>query len=349
MQNINHQIQRIAERYKIHENNNELKEDLQHLLNQLKEQETISSVKPSEIGKLASDRLLQLVDINVSEKQIIKTGFSDYDTEFGGLMKGELLVLGGRPGMGKTQLMVNLCSTIALTGKACGYLTLELSSFQLTNRFIGYFAQLEQCYLLKGNIEKINRRDLEEGVRTLSTLPIFIYDQFVTSISSVSEKCRQLVMENNVEVIFIDYLQLMGTFNRRINRETEIAIVMRELKNLAKELNIVLVVASQLSRQVENRPGGAKRPHLSDLRESGSIEQDADKVLFIYRHEYYGIEFDEDNESTRNVMELIIAKNNTGYCETIKLTVKRGFTGFTDYKGPYSEIQISDDRLNELK
>jgi replicative DNA helicase len=185
-------------------------------------------------------------------------------------------------------------------------------------------------------------------VRTLSTLPIFIYDQFVTSISSVSDKCRQLVRENNAEVIFIDYLQLMGTFNRRNNRETEISIVMRELKNLAKELNIVLVVASQLSRQVENRPGGSKRPQLSDLRESGSIEQDSDKVLFIYRHEYYGIEFDENNESTRHVMELIMAKNNTGYCESIKLTVKKGFTGFADYKGPYSELTISQNRLNDL-
>ncbi len=119
-------------------------------------------------------------------------------------------------------------------------------------------------------------------------IPIYTYDQFNNSVFNITDRCRTLVKENKVEVIFIDYVQLILNYNRRHNREMELASVARELKKLAKELNVCVVVTSQLSRQVENRPGGSKRPQLSDLRESGAIEQDADKVIFLYRAEYYG-------------------------------------------------------------
>jgi replicative DNA helicase len=333
MKNINYQIQRIVEKYKTQENKSELKKDLQSLLLQLNDNDLLLSSGANTIGALASSCLLQLNNSKVLDGQFIKTGFSNYDNEFGGLLKGETLVIGGRPGMGKTQLIVNLATNISSQGKACGLISLELSSLRLTNRFICLISKLNPCDFSEGKIEKQNMVNLDNAFNKLNTLPIFIFAQKTNSLASIIERCNELVSENMVEVIFIDYIQLIGLFNPENNYETELAQATMELKKVAKDLNIVLVVASQLSRQVDDRPLESKRPQLSDLGESGAIEQNADKVLFIYRPEYYGIEFDENNESTKYAVELIMAKNNSGYCETIKLTSERGFTGFIDYKG----------------
>ena len=348
MQNINHQIQRIAERYKTFENNNELKEDILALLTQLKEGEDKTIIEPLTIGELVSQRLVQLQDVNQMEKLLVKTGFEDYDDEFGGLLKGEVVVVGARPGMGKTQFIVDMCIKVASEGRSCGFMSLELSPYLLANRFIGNISKLSSQSLIKGNFNALETLDLNEASSKLNKLPIFVHDQYIISIFSILDRCRQLVAEKNVEVIFIDYLQLIGNNSKRYNRETELANITRELKKLTKELNISLVITSQLSRQVENRPGGCKRPQLSDLRESGAIEQDADRVLFLYRPEYYGLEVDENNEPTKGVMEIIIAKNNTGNCGSFKLMAEKNFTGFKKYKGPYSELTISQNRLNDL-
>lgn len=348
MQNINHQIQRIAERYKTYENNNELKEDILALLTQLKEGEDKTIIEPLTIGELVSHRLVQLQDVSQMEKLRVKTGFEDYDDEFGGLLKGEVVVVGARPGMGKTQFIVDMCIKVASEGRSCGFISLELSPYLLANRFIGNISKLSSQSLIKGNFNALETLDLNEASSKLNKLPIFVHDQYIISIFSILDRCRQLVAEKNVEVIFIDYLQLIGNNSKRYNRETELANITRELKKLTKELNISLVITSQLSRQVENRPGGSKRPQLSDLRESGAIEQDADRVLFLYRPEYYGLEVDENNEPTKGVMEIIIAKNNTGNCGSFKLMAEKNFTGFKKYKGPYSELTISQNRLNDL-
>ena len=348
MQNINHQIQRIAERYKTYENNTELKEDILALLTQLKEGEDKTIIEPLTIGELVSHRLVQLQDVNLMEKLLVKTGFEDYDDEFGGLLKGEVVVVGARPGMGKTQFIVDMCIKVASEGRSCGFMSLELSPYLLANRFIGNISKLSSQSLIKGNFNALETLDLNEASSKLNKLPIFVHDQYIISIFSILDRCRQLVAEKNVEVIFIDYLQLIGNNSKRYNRETELANITRELKKLTKELNISLVITSQLSRQVENRPGGCKRPQLSDLRESGAIEQDADRVLFLYRPEYYGLEVDENNEPTKGVMEIIIAKNNTGNCGSFKLMAEKNFTGFKKYKGPYSELTISQNRLNDL-
>ncbi len=348
MSKINQQIQRIAERYKNHENNNELKEDIQQLLYILNEDDILANEKPQTIGKLVSARLEQLNDTDILEQQIIRTGFEDFDSELGGFLKGELIVIGARPGMGKTQFIVNLCTNIALKDKPCGFLSLELSSYLLANRFISNISKVSHQELMKGDFKEQNDFDIKDAVSKLNRMPIYIYDQYVNSIFSIIERCKSLVEEKKVEIVFIDYIQMIGNSNGRYNRETEIAFITRKLKKLAKELNIVVVVTSQLSRNVENRPGGSKRPQLSDLRESGAIEQDADKVLFLYRPEYYGLEVDENNEPTRYVMEVIVSKNNTGNCEIIKLMGEKYLTGFKKYTGPYTELSISQDRLNDL-
>lgn len=348
MTNINHQIQRIAERFKTYENTHELKEDMQYLLSELKSKEELDSEKPVSIGELVTDRMKQFQNMEVMEQMLIHSGYKDFDKTFGGFIKGELVVIGGRPGMGKTQFIVSLCANIASQGRPCAFINLEMSSYQLANRFISLFSRLSNYHLSKPDFDTEEQRHINDAGVKLQQLPIYTYDQYINSIFNIVERCRKLVEENKVDVIFIDYIQLIGNYNRKYNRETELASVARELKKLAKELNVCIIVTSQLSRQVENRPGGSKRPQLADLRESGAIEQDADKVLFLYRPEYYGIEFDENNDPTRNVMEVIMAKNKTGPLESIKLTAEKGFTGFREYKGPYSEIEISENRLNEL-
>lgn len=347
MSNINQQIQRAAERYKINENTSELKEDILGILSLIKENEFPES-KPVSIGELARNRLIELTDQELVERQMIKTGFEDYDNLLGGLIKGEFTVIGGRPGMGKTQFIVNLCTNIASIGKPVAYISLELSNFLIANRFIGNISKVSSQHLLKGDLKDQDAFNVKDAVRKLDRLPIFIHDQYNSSIFSIMERCRELTEENKVEVIFIDYLQLVNANFKKYNREMELSYISRELKKLAKELNISIVAASQLSRNVENRPGGYKRPQLADLRESGAIEQDADKVIFLYRPEYYGIEVDENNEPTRYVMEVIVAKNKSGGLETIKLQCERYYTGFKKYTGPFGDLNISDERLNDL-
>jgi len=347
MKKITSQLQRIAERYKEYENNMELKEDLLSILQDLKETEDVKESKPYSIGEMAIERYKELMDSDLSEKQILKTGFEDYDSEFGGIIKGELTVVGGRPGMGKTAFFVNLCSNIAKEGKPVAYISMELSNFQLSNRFISHLSKVANPSITKGKLSEQEEFDIQRAVKKLTELPIFVYDQYNSSIFLILERCRQLANEFKTEIIFIDYLQLVTANSKRNNREHELAFITRELKKLAKELNVAIVVSSQLSRQVENRPGGSKRPMLCDLRESGAIEQDADKVMFLYRPEYYGLEVDENNEPTRYVMEVLMAKNKTGNLEMIKLMCEKYYTGFKKYVNPYG-LNISDERLDDL-
>lgn len=349
MLNINQQIQRLAERYKANENTTELKDDMLAILTQIKDIEEGNAMKPIPIGVLAKERLSYIVNTELLLKQIVKTGFEDYDNEITGLIKGELVIIGARPGMGKTQFVVNMCNNIALSGKSVAYISLELSNFLAANRFIGNLSKVSSQHLLKGDLNEQDESNVKAAVQKLDSLPVYIIDQYNSSIFSIIENCHNLVREQKVEAIFIDYFQLMSAPFKRYNREAELAFISRELKKLAKELNVAIIATSQLSRNVESRPGGSKRPMLSDLRESGAIEQDADKVIFLYRPEYYGIEVDENNEPTRNVMEVIVAKNKSGGLETIKLQCERYHTGYVKYKGPFSDLNISNDRLNDLK
>lgn len=341
------QLNRIAERYKENENNIELKDDLLSILSILRENEA-SDEPPMKIGDMVKERLTQIQDPDMVEMQLIKTGFEDYDEEFGGLVKGEFVVIGARPGMGKTQFMVNLCTNIAAQNKPVAFISLELSRFLISNRFIGNISKVSSQKLLKAEFNEQEDFNIKAAGLKLHNLPVFVYDQYLSSVFNIIERCRKLVQENKVEAIFIDYFQLISANNKKYNREAELAFISRELKKLAKELNVAIVASSQLSRNVENRPGGSKRPMLADLRESGAIEQDADKVIFLYRPEYYGIEVDENNEPTRYAMEVIMAKNKSGSLETIKLRCEKYFTGFIKYNGPFDGLGISEDRFNDL-
>ena len=289
----------------------------------------------------------------------VPSGFTAMDRITGGWQKSDLLILAARPGMGKTAFVVSMAKNAAVEfNKPVAIFSLEMSSLQLVKRLISSETEISQDKILKGNLDNHEFVQLNERIKKLAVAPLYIDDSPALSIFELRAKARRLVENHKVELIIIDYLQLMsGGPDGKGNREQEISQISRGLKSLAKELEIPIIALSQLSRQVENRPGGSKRPQLSDLRESGAIEQDADMVMFIYRPEYYGLEVDENNEPTRGRAEVIIAKNRHGALETVKLRFIGQYAKFADLD--YTEgqdliynqnnpgpLQQNDDFLN---
>jgi replicative DNA helicase len=262
----------------------------------------------------------------------VPSGFTALDRITGGWQKSDLLIIAARPGMGKTAFVVSMAKNAAVDfNKPVAIFSLEMSSIQLVKRLISSETELAQDKILKGKLENHEFEQLNQRIKKLAVAPLFIDDTPALSIFELRAKARRLKENQKVELIIIDYLQLMsGGPDGKGNREQEISHISRGLKSLSKELEIPIIALSQLSRQVENRPGGSKRPQLSDLRESGAIEQDADMVMFIYRPEYYGLDVDENNEPTRGRAEIIIAKNRHGALETVKLRFIGQFAKFAD-------------------
>jgi replicative DNA helicase len=263
----------------------------------------------------------------------VPTGFTALDRVTSGFQKTELIIIAARPGMGKTALILSACRNAAVDhGQAVAFFSLEMSSIQLVNRLISAEAELESDKLRKGNLLPHEWQQLHSKIGKLTNAPIFIDDTPALSILELRAKARRLKAQHDVQMIVIDYLQLMSgdSGGKGIgNREQEIANISRSLKQLAKELNVPVVALSQLSRAVETR-GGDKKPQLSDLRESGSIEQDADMVMFIYRPDYYGITQDEAGNSVAGIGELIIAKNRAGSLDTVQLRFIGKYTKYCD-------------------
>ncbi len=264
----------------------------------------------------------------------VPSGFTALDRITGGWQKSDLHILAARPGMGKTAFVVTMAKNAAVEfNKPVAIFSLEMSSLQLVKRLIASETELAQDKILKGNLDNHEFVQLNERIKKLAIAPLFIDDTPALSIFELRAKARRLKENQKIELIIIDYLQLMSGHSndgKGVNREQEISTISRGLKSLAKELQVPIIALSQLSRQVENRPGGSKRPQLSDLRESGAIEQDADMVMFIYRPEYYGLEVDEKNRPTRGIAEIIIAKNRHGALETVELKFVGQFAKFVD-------------------
>lgn len=282
-----------------------------------------------------------LDELTVKSKQTdgltgVASGFSNLDRLTSGWQKTELVIIAARPGMGKTAFILSAVRNAAVDfQKPVAVFSLEMSSVQLVNRLISAEAELESEKLRKGNLNDAEWKQLHHKITRLNTAPIFIDDTPGLSILELRAKCRRLKQQHDIQLIVIDYLQLMsGDAGGKGsgNREQEIASISRALKNLAKELDVPVIALSQLSRSVETR-GGEKKPQLSDLRESGSIEQDADMVMFLYRPEYYGISQDENGNPVQGVGEVIIAKNRSGSLDTIQLRFIGKFTKFADLEG----------------
>ncbi|WP_229244223.1 replicative DNA helicase [Emticicia sp. CRIBPO] len=269
----------------------------------------------------------------------VPSGFTDLDRLTGGWQKTELTIIAARPGMGKTAFVVSSMRNAAVNfDTPIAIFSLEMSATQLMLRMISAEAEIDSEKLRKGTLQSHEWQQLHHRIDKLSKSSIFIDDTPALSILELRAKCRRLKAQHDIQMVIIDYLQLMtGDDGSGIagNREQEIAAISRALKNLAKELDVPVLALSQLSRAVETR-GGDKRPQLSDLRESGSIEQDADMVMFLYRPEYYKITEDENGNSTEGVGEVIIAKNRAGTIDTIKLQFIGKYTKFGDLNAPMS-------------
>ena len=262
----------------------------------------------------------------------IPTGFSALDRVTSGWQKSDLIILAARPGMGKTAFVVSAMRNAAVDfKKPVAIFSLEMSSVQLVNRLISAEAELEGDKIKKGNLAEHEWQQLIHKTKKITNAPIFIDDTPALTILELRAKCRRLKSQHDVQLIIVDYLQLMSGDSSRGagNREQEIASISRALKGLAKELEVPVIALSQLSRAVETR-GGDKRPQLSDLRESGSIEQDADIVMFLYRPEYYNITEDEQGMPTTGLGQIIIAKHRNGSLENVDLKFIGKFTKFTD-------------------
>ncbi len=264
----------------------------------------------------------QLEEVSGKEEGLtgVPTGFVNLDKLTSGWQPSDLIIIAARPGMGKTAFTMAVARNAAIEfKKGVAFFSLEMSSLQLVNRLISMETEIPSEKLRKGQLEDYEWQQLHASVDKLSEVPLFIDDTPGISIFELRAKCRRLKMQHDIQMVVVDYLQLMtGGGDNKGNREQEISMISRGLKGLAKELGVPVIALSQLSRAVETR-GGSKRPQLSDLRESGAIEQDADIVSFIYRPEYYEILEDEDGNSLKGIGEIIVAKHRNGALDSIRL------------------------------
>jgi replicative DNA helicase len=260
----------------------------------------------------------------------VPTGFFDLDKLTSGWQRSDMIVIAARPAMGKTAFVLSMARNTAVDyGKAVALFSLEMSSVQLVKRLISSESRINAEKLRKGNLREDEFQQLHSRITKLATAPIFIDDTAGLSVFDLRAKCRRLKMQHNIELVIIDYLQLMSAKDGKGggNREQEISTISRSIKEIAKELNIPIIALSQLSRSVEQR-GGDKRPILSDLRESGAIEQDADIVGFIYRPDYYGFLEDEDGNPNNGIGEIIIAKHRNGATDRVRLRFVQEYARF---------------------
>ena len=262
----------------------------------------------------------------------VRSGFTDIDSVTLGWQPSDLIIIAARPSMGKTAFVLTMARNMAVEFKTpVAFFSLEMSSVQLMNRLIVAETQLNSKDLRTGNLTPDQWVHLESQTVELGRAPLYIDDTPALSVYEFRSKARRLKTQHNIELIIIDYLQLMtaATPETRGNREQEVSLISRTLKAIAKELNVPIIALSQLSRNVENR-GGSKRPQLSDLRESGAIEQDADVVAFIHRPEYYGLTTDENNMPTAGMAEIIIAKHRNGEVTDVPLRFIKDQAKFAD-------------------
>ena len=257
----------------------------------------------------------------------IPTGFIDLDYKMSGLQPSDLILVAARPSMGKTAFVLNIAQHVAFkVEKTVAIFSLEMSKEQLVNRLFALESQVDSQSLRTGNLKDTDWEKLIEGAGIIGRSNLIIDDTPGISISEMRSKCRKYKLEHGLELIIIDYLQLMSgsVGGRSESRQQEISDISRSLKALARELNVPVIALSQLSRAVEQRPD--HRPMLSDLRESGAIEQDADVVMFIYRDDYYHKDTDRPN-----IAEIIIAKQRNGPIGTVELTWLPNYTKFANF------------------
>lgn len=285
------------------------------------------------IGNVIQDNLVDIDQLFKNDEQItgLSTGYQELDNITAGLHSDELIIIAARPGVGKTAFALNLAQNIGTkTDETVAIFSLEMSSSQLVNRMLCAEGTIDANNLRTGNLTDEEWDNLIIAAGSLSEANVYIDDTPGIRTAEIRAKCRRLAKENNgIGLIVIDYLQLIEGSSGKENRQQEVSEISRQLKRLAKELSVPVVALSQLSRSVESRQD--KRPILSDLRESGSIEQDADIVGFLYREDYYRDEDgeEEDESASDNIVEVIIEKNRSGARGTIELLFLKEYNKFS--------------------
>ncbi|MBC8048179.1 MAG: replicative DNA helicase [Fimbriimonadaceae bacterium] len=310
----------------------------------------------NEIHNLISSTIKEIDEARSHEDSLTgcPSGFTNLDRLTGGWQKSDLIIVAARPSMGKTAFTLSLARNAAVDfNKGVAIFSLEMSAQQLVKRLLSAETELPAEKIIKGHLAEHEMVQLVKMSNRLSEAKLFIDDTPAINIFELRAKCRRLKMQHDIQLVVIDYLQLMTTNDSGKgsgNREQEISQISRSLKSIAKELNIPIIALSQLSRKVEDR-GGNKRPMLSDLRESGAIEQDADIVMFLYRPEYYGLDVDENGNPTKGIAEVIISKHRNGALDTIRTKFIDRFIKFVDLDEFYTPGNLTPlaDAVKENK
>lgn len=305
----------------------------------------------TQIDPVISDavRQMQIAQNRASGLSGLETGFHELDKVTSGWQNSDLIIIAARPAMGKTALVLSMAKNMAVNyNTPLAIFSLEMSNLQLVNRLISNVAEIPGNKIKSGDLSQMEWQQLFARIKYLSGAPIFIDDTPALSIFELRTKARRLVREHNIKMIIIDYLQLMNASGMKYgSREQEVSMISRSLKQLAKELNIPIIALSQLNRSVESRTDG-KRPQLSDLRESGAIEQDADIVCFIHRPEYYTRSGqDAEGNDIRGLAEFIIAKHRSGAVCDVPLHFRAEFARFENRgETPLGELTQRESKLN---
>lgn len=296
------------------------------------------------VVKMASDMIRKASEQENGGVTGVSTGYRDLDKLTSGWQESDLIIIAGRPAMGKTSFALSLAKNIAVDNKVpVAFFSLEMNNVQLINRLISNVCSIEGSKILNGQFTPDDWVRFDKNIDRLYGSPLYVDDTPGLSVFELRTKARRLVKEKNVKLIMIDYLQLMNATGMRFNsRQEEVSTISRSLKGLAKELNIPIIALSQLSRAVEQRPGEeGKRPQLSDLRESGAIEQDADMVIFVHRPEYYRIYEDAKGNDMRGVAQICIAKHRKGAVDDVNLRFRGEYTRFANL-GDENELSGGD-------
>ncbi len=292
------------------------------------------------ISLVLGKTLDQINEMSLKEGGItgITTGLTDLDRQLSGFQKSDLVLIAARPSMGKSTLALNMALAAALSKKSVAIFSLEMSKMQLTQRFLSSLSHIDLQDIISGKIPEDSFETLGKAISILEEAPIYLDDTSSISLTELRSKARRLSSKEGLDILFIDYLQLMTDGSGRgENRQQEISNISRGLKGLAKELNCPVIALSQLSRAVEQRTD--KRPMLSDMRESGAIEQDADIVMMIYRDDYYNPETTE----RPNITDLIIAKHRNGPTGSIQMYFNKEHSKFTDLEFEYTDENYGNE------
>lgn len=312
---------------------------IEHLINKAEKiLENVSYTSANENFEPIDDILERILDRleevykNKNKFTGLETGFLDFDIKTSGLQPSDFILIAARPSMGKTAFVLNIAQHICIKNQVPTVIfSLEMSKDQLINRIICSEGNVDAQRLKTGDIKDEDWSKISEAVGAISNSPIYIDDNSAITLAEIRAKCRKLKRDKNLGLIIIDYLQLMSSGLKNESRQQEISAISRSLKSLARELNVPIIALSQLSRAVEHRKPA--RPVLSDLRESGAIEQDADLVCFLYREEYYS----PDTEK-KGIAEVIISKQRNGAVGSLELGWVGKYTKFTNIERVYSNI-----------